>query len=248
MVETEVAALPEATGEAGVDLTALEAGEAALSLNRDARQRVQLALTLLGHNTRGTDGSFGKNTRKAIGEYQVASALGATGYLDQATYQRLMSDAAIPLQQWEMQEAARLAAEKEAAEKAAAEAASAAPAPAPAPAVEEPAPTETQTAAVSPSAEPAWAGTWYGEKTVRDAYGNGAEVPAKIELTNGVGRVVLENSATNISLDSAGNLNTKVTLMVWAGRQVIVKIEGTFPNFTIRTKNSNAVTLTLSPR
>jgi formylglycine-generating enzyme required for sulfatase activity len=55
--------------------------EAALGLSREQRQEIQLALTALGHDTRGADGIFGRNSRAALREWQEARGEPATGYL-----------------------------------------------------------------------------------------------------------------------------------------------------------------------
>lgn len=55
--------------------------EAALGLGAAARQQIQRDLTVLGHDTRGVDGIFGPGTRGAIGAWQGASGLDATGFL-----------------------------------------------------------------------------------------------------------------------------------------------------------------------
>lgn len=55
--------------------------ERLLSLGAAERREVQLRLTLLGYDTRGTDGVFGPNTRNAISRWQGDSGLRATGYL-----------------------------------------------------------------------------------------------------------------------------------------------------------------------
>jgi hypothetical protein len=67
--------------------------EAALALPVEERQSIQRWLTALGHDTGGADGQFGPQTRKAIGAYQAAKAMPATGYLTAALVTRLSEDA-----------------------------------------------------------------------------------------------------------------------------------------------------------
>jgi peptidoglycan hydrolase-like protein with peptidoglycan-binding domain len=55
--------------------------EAALGLGRENWRRLQEVLTVLGFDTRGTDGRPGQNTRKAIAAWQASKGQGATGYL-----------------------------------------------------------------------------------------------------------------------------------------------------------------------
>jgi hypothetical protein len=49
----------------------------------------QLYLTYLGHEPRGIDGSFGKNSRNALKEFQQAEGVPATGELDDDIFRRL---------------------------------------------------------------------------------------------------------------------------------------------------------------
>ncbi|MEI2688085.1 MAG: peptidoglycan-binding domain-containing protein [Cypionkella sp.] len=55
--------------------------ERLLSLTYDERREVQRMLTLLGYSTRGVDGSFGANTRRALASWQRDEGLRASGYL-----------------------------------------------------------------------------------------------------------------------------------------------------------------------
>ncbi len=50
-----------------------EQDEAALRLTRDQRRQVQRDLSLMGYDTRGIDGVFGRGTRAAIAGWQSAS-------------------------------------------------------------------------------------------------------------------------------------------------------------------------------
>ena len=70
------------------------AAERDLQLNRAKRRQVQRWLTDLGLEPRGTDGSFGQNTRGAIQAFQRRNGLPATGYLDSASLARLRDAAA----------------------------------------------------------------------------------------------------------------------------------------------------------
>ncbi|MCV6593188.1 MAG: peptidoglycan-binding protein [Silicimonas sp.] len=58
-----------------------ERAEQALDLNRDARRAIQRDLSLLGFNTRGIDGIFGRGTRAAITAWQRRDGAEATGFL-----------------------------------------------------------------------------------------------------------------------------------------------------------------------
>lgn len=70
-----------------------KAAEDALSLTRTDRRGVQRDLTVLGYNTRGIDGVFGRGTRGAIRGYQQDQGFATTGYLTRSLLRRLDVDA-----------------------------------------------------------------------------------------------------------------------------------------------------------
>lgn len=78
LIARQVAALPPVRP---TDPTSAEAGERALNLTVSERREVQLRLTLLGHSTQGTNGTFGPLTRRAIEDWQRAQRVTVTGYL-----------------------------------------------------------------------------------------------------------------------------------------------------------------------
>lgn len=90
--DTYLAAFPEGqnAAEARQRLTAIRSEpffrekqtEENLALSRDARREIQRDLSLLGYNTRGIDGIFGRGTRGAVTAWQNANTLPASGYLD----------------------------------------------------------------------------------------------------------------------------------------------------------------------
>lgn len=55
--------------------------ERLLSLTYRERRDVQRQLTSMGYNTRGVDGNFGPNTRRALSEWQSDEGLRVSGYL-----------------------------------------------------------------------------------------------------------------------------------------------------------------------
>lgn len=71
---------PPALGPAPVE-NPDEAAERALNLSPQDRAGIQEALAVLGFDPRGIDGVFGPNTRSAIGRWQAAAGLPATGFL-----------------------------------------------------------------------------------------------------------------------------------------------------------------------
>jgi len=68
--------------------------ESALGLTLEDRRAIQARLTLLGHDTRGIDGTFGSGTRRAIGAWQTSRGFASTGYLTAAQAQELKTGAA----------------------------------------------------------------------------------------------------------------------------------------------------------
>ncbi|HEX4960502.1 MAG TPA: peptidoglycan-binding protein [Thermoanaerobaculia bacterium] len=61
-------------------------------------RRMQVRLTDLGFDTQGTDGVFGQDTATAVQAFQRDQRLGATGEVDDITYQKLMGTAVPPAQ------------------------------------------------------------------------------------------------------------------------------------------------------
>jgi peptidoglycan hydrolase-like protein with peptidoglycan-binding domain len=73
---------------------AAEADEMTLKLTQADRQRIQVALTALGFDTRGADGVFGPRSREMISAWQQARKLSATGFLMAAQQRALLGEAA----------------------------------------------------------------------------------------------------------------------------------------------------------
>ena len=78
---------------AEADRPGAEAVEAALRLSTADRQRIQVALTALGHPTGGSDGVFGPRTREMIAAWQRKAGRAATGYLAADTQAALLREA-----------------------------------------------------------------------------------------------------------------------------------------------------------
>ncbi|NOX72423.1 MAG: hypothetical protein GXP03_01935 [Alphaproteobacteria bacterium] len=66
-----------------------KAAEAGLGLSRADRRKIQKNLSLLGYDTRGIDGKFGRASRRAIGAWQDDRGFDRTGYLSQRQINRL---------------------------------------------------------------------------------------------------------------------------------------------------------------
>lgn len=113
--ETYLAAFPEGTNarEARQRLTTIRSEpfyrekqtEASLALSRDARREIQRDLSLLGYNTRGIDGIFGRGTRGAVTAWQNDNGMVASGYLTSELVTRL--DAQAERRAAELEEEAR---------------------------------------------------------------------------------------------------------------------------------------------
>jgi serine/threonine protein kinase/peptidoglycan hydrolase-like protein with peptidoglycan-binding domain len=149
--ETEAALKAEAEARQKADAEAAdrrtaEANETALRLGAPDRQHVQVALTSLGFDTRGSDGAFGPRTRDMIAAWQKARNQPTTGFLSGTQNQALLREAAAAIGKYDTdqkkieedrkkaEEEAKLKAEAEAKAKGAAPPPVSAPAAAPAPA------------------------------------------------------------------------------------------------------------------
>lgn len=104
--------------EAAADpAAAARQAEEALGLTRDQRRAVQRNLSLLGYDTRGIDGIFGRGTRAAIEGWQRANRVEVTGFLNREQVERI--DAQAARRQAELEaEAARRQAEQDRADRA----------------------------------------------------------------------------------------------------------------------------------
>lgn len=92
-------------------LLAAQGGEQALGLSANDRRALQRSLVLLGYNTRGIDGIFGRGTRSAITEWQKATGYPETGFFNRAQVVDLTSQARARTAQLEAEAEARAAEE-----------------------------------------------------------------------------------------------------------------------------------------
>lgn len=82
LMSSQYAALPKSQAQpAPAPAAGDEAAERALGLSVSERREVQLRLTLLGHQTEGTMGSFNADTRRALRAWQRSQGTAETGYL-----------------------------------------------------------------------------------------------------------------------------------------------------------------------
>jgi peptidoglycan hydrolase-like protein with peptidoglycan-binding domain len=85
----------EAAAEAAARKAAAETAETALQLTSADRQRLQMALTVLGFDTRGSDGVFGPRSREMIASWQRARSQPDTGFLSAAQPEALLREASL---------------------------------------------------------------------------------------------------------------------------------------------------------
>jgi len=105
-------ASPEAVGSREladflIDNQTSEITENKLDLSRDMRREIQRRLTLIGYDTKGVDGSLGKNSREAIFEWQAANKFVPTGYLNDSQLFALNLASAEEFATWEEEQASK---------------------------------------------------------------------------------------------------------------------------------------------
>jgi serine/threonine protein kinase/peptidoglycan hydrolase-like protein with peptidoglycan-binding domain len=113
--EADATLKAEAEAAAAAAKKAAEGVESGLRLALVDRQRLQVALTSLGFDTRGTDGAFGPRSREMIGAWQQKSGAPATGFLSAAQRDELLRGAAPAVLRWDAEQK-RLEDEKKKAE------------------------------------------------------------------------------------------------------------------------------------
>jgi len=88
------AAAAKEKGDLEAQKKVAEAAETALRLEPRDRQRLQVALTSLGFDTRGSDGVVGPRSREMIAAWQKARNQPVTGFLNGTQHQALLKEAA----------------------------------------------------------------------------------------------------------------------------------------------------------
>ncbi|MFZ5780775.1 MAG: peptidoglycan-binding domain-containing protein, partial [Pseudomonadota bacterium] len=182
-----------------------EAAEIALGLTSTDRQRLQVALTALGYDTRGSDGAFGPRTREMIASWQAKRSEPATGFLASHQQQALLRDAASAVGKFD--EVQKKAQEDAKAASVAAASARAAPPPAQQQAAAAPAPAAT-------AGSVPYDGRWSGMVELA----NGHAQPISATLQNGAGRGGFRNARCggDVTFDIAITPDGKFTV-VFAG-------------------------------
>jgi len=92
-VQTTTTTLPRGT----------EDSESTLALSRGERLEVQRRLTLLGYDTRGVDGIFGRGTRSALAQWQTLVGVEPTGFLNARQLEELRTQTAAAYADWRAQ-------------------------------------------------------------------------------------------------------------------------------------------------
>src|SRR5262249_3139967 len=126
--DAEAKAKAEAEKAAAKQKEEAEVAERGLRLEQVDRQRLQVALTSLGFDTRGNDGVFGPRSREMIGGWQKKAGAPATGFLTAGQRDQLLRAAAPAVARWD-EEQKKVEEQKK--EEAKARLATAAPTPAP---------------------------------------------------------------------------------------------------------------------
>ncbi|MEM9045208.1 MAG: peptidoglycan-binding domain-containing protein [Pseudomonadota bacterium] len=90
--------LAQSQAPRGYDFSLLES---MMKLSRTERRRIQLRLSLAGHDPRGIDGVFGPATREAIAAFQAELGLPESGYLDAPLVTVLEMDTDLAYANWQ---------------------------------------------------------------------------------------------------------------------------------------------------
>jgi len=205
-----------------------EADEKGLRLEASDRERLQVALTSLGFDTRGKDGILGPRSREMIAAWQKARNQPPTGFLTAAQQQTLVKEAASALSRYDEQ--------KRADEEAKARVASSFATPtAPVPTTITP-----SSALPAPAAGPASA-TYDGAYSGRIYGGPGPSADVLLRVTNGRGTGTLTSPACDASrfsltISPTGNVSGEGHLNCIVGTAVSMisagpyKVDGNYLN------------------
>jgi hypothetical protein len=245
--DVELAAKQKADAEAAAERKAAEAAETALRLASADRERLQVALTSLGFDTRGSDGLFGLRSREMIAAWQKKTAVPATGFLTGAQQQALLKEAAAGLSKYDDQ--------KKAEEEAKARTAAVAPAPAQ-PSVATVAPTAPRSAspgAAQPSSN-AYDGTYEGDTNTGGYSGSASRVTVSLKVINGRGSGTLTSPGCSpsqffLTVSAAGNVSGEGHLNCIVGNGVTgpLTIDGNFQRLTFRGERAAFIMPPLRP-
>ena len=190
-----------AAAAAATDRKTAEAAELALRLTPSDRQRIQVALTALGFDTRGNDGALGPRSRDMIANWQKARDLPATGFLTGPQQQALLREAAPAIARFNDDQKKIEDDRKKADEDAKAKAAAAAAVPAP---TSPPAAASAPAAPIAPPAAPAGTVRWAG-KVMCDFWPGPLPVSVTVTDGKGAGNVTGRVTGTTVTVNISGN-------------------------------------------
>lgn len=190
----------DAEAAAASDRKTAEAGEAALRHTPSDRQRIQVALTSLGFDTRGNDGALGPRSREMIANWQKAHDQPATGFLTGSQHLALLREAAPAIARYNDDqkkiEDEKKKADEDARAKAAAAAAPAAPLP--------PAAASPPVAAIAPAAAPAGTAQWAG-RVMCDFWPGPIPVSVTVTGGKGSGTGTGRSTGTTVTINISGS-------------------------------------------
>jgi len=235
-----------------------EAAEAALRLGDRDRKHVQVALTSLGYDTRGADGSLGPRTRQMIAAWQKKQGMPETGYLTGPQVAALRQQAAPALARYDEEQKkleedkrkaddeARRKADEEAKRRAEQQTKPAPATPTPAPPAQAP-----PSVAATPSAPAGGAadGLWFG---ALDCPGYGRR-SLQVQMARGQGR--FSDASVQVSVSLQGDRGTARVQMVatdGSSRDAVGDLSGTlkgrgfFAQGSIRVGGGQAYSCTMT--
>jgi hypothetical protein len=229
-------AAAKAKGDAEALQKVAEANERALRLEPVDRQRLQVALTSLGFDTRGSDGVFGPRSREMIAGWQKSRNESTTGFVSAPQQQALLKQAAEAVGKFD-DDQKKIEDEKKAADEARTRAVAVAPAAAP------PATGGSPTTSAD--------GLWRGIFDCRVP--NGGQIfisRPELKLTNGSGSWTPPSGSDDgiisfrLTIDGP-NVNGYVARM-GRGADSSMRLFGRIDGDTIRASGAAALTCTLS--
>ena len=233
--EIRVRAEAAAKARAEAEHKAAEAAEAALRLGTVDRQRLQVALTALGFDTRGSDGTFGPRSREMIGNWQKSRNEPSTGFLTANQQQALLRDGAAAVARFDDEQKKAEEARRRAEEEVKARAT---PAPAPPPPASPAAPP--QSAVAPPASATAHDGRWSGHVVFS---GTGTQ-PLAATLRNGVGSGTYRNPRCSADVTYTVTIANGAFAVVIAGQDPSCRPSSSTHRGVVR---NNTVAFTFGP-
>ena len=237
-VEADVKAKAEAEARTAAESVAAakkaaETAETGLRLAQTDRQRIQVALTSLGFDTRGSDGTFGPRSREMIAAWQKSRNHPDAGFLNGTQHQALLREATPALSKYEeeqkkVEEEKKKAedAKRKADEEAKARTAAAAPAP--------PAAAPAGPAGAAPSPPTGFDGAYGGSVSVP-----GGTRPMTIRITGATGSGTMTHpvcgaAPLTVRVSPAGDLSGDATAFDNSCSRVSSSISGRVANGQIQ--------------